>query len=182
MLLLIALLILPVSASDYDDDFLEWNESYYFLDGYDNRNLENLFENLTEDNLLDEDDFYRLSYYYNGICFNGSSSQIKSMMADDFKSADLNKDGKLDYEEFKSVFGPVYKYSMEKREYEYFKDTDIDGDGLIDEDEFAELAYVFDEDKWFDEYSIEELIISEFMEDDEDGDGYLDFDEFKNFY
>ena len=53
MLLLIALLILPVSASDYDDDFLEWNESYYSLDGYDNRNLENLFENLTEDNLLD---------------------------------------------------------------------------------------------------------------------------------
>lgn len=181
MLFLIAILILPASASNYDSDFLEWKESYYYLHGYDDRNLENMFENLTGGSLLDEDDFYRLSYYYNGIYSNNTPSEIKSMMTYDFKSADLNKDSKLSYDEFKSVFGPAYKYAQEKREWGYFKDTDIDGDGLVDEDEFYELAYVFDEDKWYGEYSMEELIISEFMEDDEDGDGYLNFDEFKNF-
>ncbi len=177
LIFLIFILILPSFASDSKDNYQDWQDNYYKHEKNDDKLLKNLFEDITHDT-LDKYDFDELEKIYKKVYSDKNSSEIKEIMSNDFENADENNDEKLTFDEFKTFMNPLYKFSKEVREFEYFKDTDINKDGIITFDEFEEISYILTEDSFWDGYSIEEICQSEFDRLD-NGDDYLTFDEFK---
>ena len=177
LIFLAFILILPSFASDSADDYQDWFDNYYKHENNDDKSLKNLFEDLSEDT-LDRSDFAELEKIYKKVYADKNTSEIKEIMSDDFENADTDSDEKLTFEEFKTFMNPLYKFSKEVREFEYFKDADINKDGIITFDEFEEISYIFTEDSFWDGYSIEEICQDEFDRLD-NGDDYLTFDEFK---
>lgn len=182
LVLLMLIIILPAFASSYEDDFREWNDSYYNPEDSDNGRLNDTFRNLTDNGFLSEEDYLQLDYYYERIFMDENASQIKDRMRNDFKTADLNDDSKLDFEEFKVIFGPIQKYFAEKEDFLRFKDLDRDDDGKISPVEFDELAFYIVDERYLDMYSLEELVDSEFINADENGDEYLNFTEYEKHF
>jgi calmodulin len=56
----------------------------------------------------------------------------------EFKLADRNQDGKLDYPEFRAVLEGLEAGTSEREMHQGFHEVDTDRDGLISKDEFIE--------------------------------------------
>ena len=179
LFLIFLILILPVFASSSEVYFKDWQNNYYQDNPISDDVLKRHFDNLTEDTLV-FDDFLKLDNVYEDVYWDKNSTEIKDIMNQDFKNADLDNNGVLSFIEFKNGFKLIFSYYQDNpTDYKYFKETDSNDDGKISLEEFEEISYIFIEDSFWDGYSIEEICQSEFDNANHDDD-YLNYTEFKS--
>ncbi|CAG5122912.1 unnamed protein product, partial [Candidula unifasciata] len=100
---------------------------------------------------------------------NPSAAELQKMIA----KADVNGDGKVDFQEFSIMMARQKKYSSKEEELrDVFKFVDIDGSGSISADELQQMMVNLGE------RVTKEEVMDMMREIDMDGDGQIDVDEF----
>ncbi len=179
-LLLIILLIIPAYASNSENLFNEWKNTYFQDEKYVDSVMHSVFNNLSGDsNSIDLTQFSNLKEAYKSIFEDENDVELSQRMTNDFNTLDSDNNGELTFEEFKDI-APIWCYFISKADYEFFKNTDVNNDGLIDGNEFGSIGYLFAEDSFWEGYSIEEICVVEFESANGNNDEYLNFTEFRS--